>query len=84
MRARTLARELGLEGRLSQRGLGSITHVLTHRALSVDVFGLRAAEGREHASLRKLGEPALKEVGVAKLTLKILAAAALAVPTSRL
>jgi len=81
-RARALADELALAGTLSTRKLGALTHVLTHRALTVEVYGLRAVQGREHGSLRKLDEDALATVGVATLTRKILAAAASAVPTS--
>jgi A/G-specific adenine glycosylase len=82
-RASALAQELGLSGALSQKRLGSVTHVLTHRALTVEVFGVRGALGSEHASLRKLDDAALASVGIATLTRKILAAADRAASTSQ-
>jgi A/G-specific adenine glycosylase len=78
--ASVLGERTGLSGKLSRTMLGSVTHVLTHRALTIDVFGLKNAEGREHASLKKLADADLSTLGIATLTRKILASAA-RVPT---
>ena len=71
--ASALSERTGLTGTLSKKQLGAVTHVLTHRALSVDVYGLSQAEGREHASLKKLADSELTSLGIATLTRKILA-----------
>jgi A/G-specific adenine glycosylase len=74
--ASALCERTGLTGKLSRRMLGSVTHILTHRALTIDVFGLREAEGREHDSLKKLALDQLPSLGIATLTCKILASGA--------
>jgi hypothetical protein len=79
--AEALAERTGLRGKLSRK-LGCVTHVLTHRKLTVDVFRLDAAEGTEHDALRRLAPTALGTLGVAKLTLKLLSAGARAVRAS--
>ena len=43
--ASALGDHTGLSGKLSRVRLGSVTHVLTHRALTIDVFGLQDAVG---------------------------------------
>ncbi|HEY6880303.1 MAG TPA: A/G-specific adenine glycosylase, partial [Polyangiales bacterium] len=73
--ASALAEELSLRGTLSRKAVGSVTHVLTHRALGVEVYALRAAQGTASDRLRPVAEHALSTVGVASLTRKILAAA---------
>jgi A/G-specific adenine glycosylase len=73
--AETLATRAGLVGKLSRK-LGAVTHVLTHRRLTLDVYRLDQAEGAEHAGLKRLLPSALGTLGVAKLTHKLLAAAA--------
>jgi A/G-specific adenine glycosylase len=72
--AAALAERLGLRGVLSKKKLGSITHVLTHRALTVDVFALDECEGGEHATLKPVSAGGLEKLGIATLTRKILAA----------
>ena len=81
--ARLLARELGLSGVLAPRARGVVSHVLTHRVLSVQVYVMRDAQAREHESLRRIEEAALGSVGTATLTRKILATASRHVSTSR-
>jgi A/G-specific adenine glycosylase len=75
---RKLAAELatahGLEGKLAQRRAGTVEHVLTHRALSVEVYCLDGADGREHAQLRCVPPHGFGALGIAKLTRKIAAA----------
>jgi len=78
--ASALGEKVGLTGKLSRKQLGTVTHVLTHRALTLDVYGLTEAEGAEHEALRKLHERDLHTLGIATLTRKILAATA-RVPT---
>jgi A/G-specific adenine glycosylase len=73
--ASALVGELALRGRLSKQPVGSITHVLSHRALAVDVFTLRAATGAASEWLRAVPEGELSTLGIASLTRKILAAA---------
>ena len=79
--ARTLGERTGLTGKLSRKQLGSITHTLTHRSMTVTVFGLTDAEGSEHASLRKLADAELSSLGIATLTRKILASSSPAAST---
>jgi A/G-specific adenine glycosylase len=79
--ASTLADTLALKGALSKRAVGSITHVLSHRALAVEVFALRATEGEATESLRAVPEADLSKLGIASLTRKILAATHGAVAT---
>jgi len=81
--ASALADRIGLRGTLSRRKLGEVTHVLTHRALTIELFGLDDAEGEEQPGLRKLARGDLSSVGIATLTRKILAAADRAVSTSK-
>jgi A/G-specific adenine glycosylase len=73
--ARALAQRAGLTGALSRK-LGAVTHVLTHRRLTLEVYRLTQAEGTEHATLKRLSPSALGTLGVATLTHKLLAAAA--------
>ncbi len=73
--AEALAARFGLRGALSRRKLGAITHVLTHRALDVDVYGLTQAEGEERDGLKRVADAGLAHLGIATLTRKILAAA---------
>jgi A/G-specific adenine glycosylase len=80
----TLARELAgrhqLEGELERASLGSIKHVLTHRSLQVEVFALRGVRPGPGCTLRAVAERELASLGIAKLTRKILALDAPAVP----
>jgi A/G-specific adenine glycosylase len=73
--AERLAETHGLRGKLAPKAAGSITHVLTHRALSVEVFRMAEAKAALHDSLRCVQEEALSSLGIAKLTRKILACA---------
>ena len=77
-----LATRVGLTGTLARKALGTVTHVLTHRALTLELFTLQNAEGAELPALRKLAPRELETVGIATLTRKILAAAEGAVSTS--
>jgi A/G-specific adenine glycosylase len=72
--ASSLAESLALRGTLSKRPVGNITHVLSHRALAVEVFALRAATGLANDGLRPVAEHDLGTLGIASLTRKILAA----------
>ncbi len=85
-KARALAETLALEGTLGARKLGRVEHVLTHRKLSVDVYGMEqttrgsraktsAATGSAGAHLKAVREEELVDLGIAKLTRKILAVA---------
>jgi A/G-specific adenine glycosylase len=80
--ARRTAETLRLTGKLGRKKRGTVTHVLTHRALSVEVYALRDAHGEPHESLRKLADHELGAVGISTLTRKILAVARGAVSTS--
>ncbi|MET0341488.1 MAG: A/G-specific adenine glycosylase [Polyangiales bacterium] len=73
--ARALSARSGLSGRLSRK-LGEVTHVLTHRRLTLEVYRLAEAEGSEGTALRLVAPSALSTLGVAALTHKLLAAAA--------
>ncbi|MET0284312.1 MAG: A/G-specific adenine glycosylase [Polyangiales bacterium] len=73
--ASTLAEQLSLRGTLSKLAVGKITHVLSHRALAVEVFALRAAQGTPSDVLRPVAERDLGTLGIASLTRKILAVA---------
>jgi A/G-specific adenine glycosylase len=66
----------GLRGRVEDEARGSVRHVLTHRALSVRVFVASAVSGRAASGLRKVFAAELLELGVSKLTSKILALSA--------
>jgi A/G-specific adenine glycosylase len=66
-----LAEAHGLRGQLAKRRAATVEHVLTHRALSVEVYCLEAAEGREHAQLRCVPPHGFGALGIAKLTRKI-------------
>ena len=81
--ARRVASALGLDGELSRRKPAAVTHVLSHRALTVEVYTLENAEGAEQEHVRKLREANLSSVGISTLTRKILAAAARPVSTSK-
>jgi A/G-specific adenine glycosylase len=91
--AEGLARELALAGVLSRKKRGTVRHVLSHRALSVEVYELADAQAREHdvsslpgasarVDLRKMADAELVTVGIATLTRKILSVAASGVSTS--
>lgn len=73
--AKAVAAEHSLRGELSARKVGAVEHVLTHRRLLIDVYGVSDASAREHEHLRCVSETQLAELGIAKLTRKILAAA---------
>jgi len=73
--AEQLAGEHGLSGKLASKANATITHVLTHRALSVKVFVLNDASGKSKDGLRAVNEAELGLLGVARLTRKILLAA---------
>jgi A/G-specific adenine glycosylase len=68
--AQALCTSLGF-GRASIDAMGSVKHVLTHRVLTVDVFRLSAE--RAPAPLRAVAEAELPELGVSRLTHKLLA-----------
>lgn len=73
--AKALAERLKLTGTLRPRKLGEVEHILTHRKLSIEVYGLDEAKGRERAHLKRVAEAELSELGIATLTRKILACA---------
>ncbi len=73
--AEALAASLKLSGSLSAQRLGQVEHVLTHRKLSVEVYALDRAKGRERTHLKRVALPQMSELGIAKLTQKILACA---------
>ncbi len=79
--ASALAESMALRGTLSRRASGSIVHVLSHRALSVEVFALREAAGVSTESLRPVAEDDLGTLGIASLTRKILGATRASVVT---
>lgn len=72
--AEALANTHGLTGELSARKAGSVVHVLTHRALSIDVYCLEDAQGRESAKLKRVARDEFGKLGIATLTRKIVAA----------
>jgi len=74
--ATALAESLSLEGQLAARKLGQVEHVLTHRKLTVDVYVMEDARGRTRTNLRAVQLEQLGQLGVAKLTHKILAVGA--------
>jgi A/G-specific adenine glycosylase len=79
--ASALAEGLSLEGSLSRKAVANVAHILTHRALGVEVYALRAAQGGETECLRRVAEHDLSSLGIASLTRKILAATRADVPT---
>jgi A/G-specific adenine glycosylase len=72
--AQQLAEQHGLKGKLAAASAGRVEHVLTHRALTVDVFALEDAQGAERETLRCVSPAGLDKLGIAKLTRKLLAA----------
>lgn len=70
--ARELLRARGIRARLSS-SRGDVRHVLSHRKLTVRVLSATHASGVETETLRCLNAAARAEVGVARLTEKILA-----------
>lgn len=71
--ASALASRLALDGSLARQKLATVTHTLTHRALTLEVFALRDASAEPSEGLRAFDEGALARVGIASLTRKILA-----------
>ncbi len=71
--AQALASRHGLRGKLASEPAGRVEHVLTHRALSVQVYRMSAARGSESTDLRCVSSEGLAALGIAKLTRKILA-----------
>ncbi|MEM7604481.1 MAG: A/G-specific adenine glycosylase [Myxococcota bacterium] len=64
----------GIRARTPER-MGQIEHVLSHRRMTVDVWRAKGARGTEDETLRRFTPAELDEVGIAKLTRKILACA---------
>jgi A/G-specific adenine glycosylase len=71
--AHALAERAGLVGELAGTSLGGVRHVLTHRALAVEVFAMPGARAARGSALRAVPETGLGELGIATLTRKILA-----------
>ena len=71
--AQQLARAHGLVGKLAREPAGTVEHVLTHRALSIEVYRMTAVRGEEQASLRCVSSEGFAALGIAKLTRKIVA-----------
>jgi A/G-specific adenine glycosylase len=80
--ARELAARSGLLGELSDTSLGRVKHLLTHRALDVEVFGMTLANAAASSALRAVPEDQLGTLGIAKFTRKILALDRASVPNS--
>lgn len=72
--ALALAKQHALHGELSPEEVARVRHVLTHRALEVHVFALACQPRRPSATLRCVDPSELAELGIARLTYKILAA----------
>jgi A/G-specific adenine glycosylase len=70
--ATDLTKRVGLSGTLSKKAVGHVRHVLTHRALAIEVFSLHGATGKAHATLKCLRADALDALGISTLTRKIL------------
>ena len=73
--ARRLLRERGIRAR-HPVAVGEVEHVLSHRRLRVQVFRATHASGVDGEGLRCLDRAARQELGVPRLTEKILAAGA--------
>ncbi len=71
--ARRALRESGVRARLEPAARGRLEHVLSHRRLDVEVWRASAAVASAPAALHARG--ALDEVGISRLTRKILCAA---------
>jgi len=71
--AAELARTLGLKGAIGRRALGEVAHVLTHRVMNVKVFALTGAKAKPTDGLRAIASSDLGNLGISKLTRKILA-----------
>ncbi|MEO0323542.1 MAG: A/G-specific adenine glycosylase [Myxococcota bacterium] len=73
--ARAALGAAGLAGRVEAAPRGQVEHVLSHRRLFVTVFRATAARARSRdPALRAFGPDALREVGISRLTRKVLAA----------
>jgi A/G-specific adenine glycosylase len=70
--AHELSEAHGLAGELSARRRTLVKHVLTHRALSIEVYALGAARGTERDALRRVSASSLPTLGISTLTRKIL------------
>lgn len=73
--ARAALREAGASARVGVEPRGQVTHVLSHRRLEVAVYRGAALRGEASDGRRAVPLDRLHELGVAKLTKKILAAA---------
>ncbi len=72
--AAELSERAGLSGKFNDKAQARVQHVLTHRALTIDVFALENAVGKPHASLKPVAHSELRTLGVSTLTHKILRA----------
>ncbi len=71
-RARELAARLGLRGTLEPEPLGELEHVLTHRHMTVSVYRMTCVRAEASDVMRRVVRDALAELGVSRLTHKIL------------
>jgi len=71
--ATELSRTWGLTGKLARSAVGDVSHVLTHRVMSVKVFALEDAHATPNEKLRAVASSELGTLGISKLTRKILA-----------
>jgi A/G-specific adenine glycosylase len=80
--ARALASQLGaeLEG---TRPLGTVKHVLSHRAIELQLWSARAKQGGGAEARRLVAAAELQALGVSQLTRKALALAGLATSAAR-
>ncbi|MGF1468517.1 MAG: A/G-specific adenine glycosylase [Sandaracinaceae bacterium] len=70
--ARTALRAAGLRARLARAPAGELEHVLSHRRLQVEVWRACAAAGEEGADRRCVSADGLADLGISRLTRRIL------------
>lgn len=75
--ARAALGDAGASARVSATAAGVVTHVLSHRRLEVTVFRARALRGETGDDRRAVPLARLADLGIAKLTKKVLAVAGL-------
>lgn len=80
--ARALAEQLGAELQ-DARPLGTVKHVLSHRAIELQLWSAQAKPGPGGEALRLVAPDELKALGVSQLTRKALVLAGLAASTAR-
>jgi len=83
--ARAALRSAGLVARVAAAPVTRVTHVLTHRRMTVTLWRASAADGRRGPARRLVDAQTLDALGVSRLTRKLLAASgALVTPSRRL